>query len=126
MSIRTFDFALAARRQTGLAAALADLSPFLELCRHAVGRQAFLPDELAWSASREPLALSILLRGEPIWTVMTVEQPAPWLVSAAEETTRMTKTEALTHLARVLAASASMSDGVRFEWRSDETIGGAF
>lgn len=126
MSIRTFDFALAARRHTGLASALAELGPFLDLCRHAVNRHSFPPDELAWSASREPMALSILLRGEPIWSVMTVEQPAPWLVSADGDATRMTKTEALTHLARVLAAAASMSDGVRFEWRSDETIGGAF
>jgi hypothetical protein len=126
MSIRTFDFALTARRQNALAAALAELGPFLELGRHAVRRQAFAPDELAWSASREPLALSVLLRGEPLWSVMTVELPAPWLVSANGETTRMTKTEALTHLARTLAAAATMCDGVRFEWRSDETIGGAF
>lgn len=126
MSIRTFDFALAARRQSGLASALAELGPFLDLCRHAVGRQAFPQGELAWSASREPMALSILLRAEPIWSVMTVEQPAPWLVSADGEATRMTKTEALTSLARALAAAAGMSDGVRFEWRSDETIGGAF
>ncbi len=126
MSTRTFDFALAARRQAGLASALAELGAFLDLCRHAVDRQAFVKDELAWSASRDPLALSILLRGETIWSVMIVEQPAPWLVSAGGDASRMTKTEAMTHLARTLASAAAMSDGVRFEWRSDETIGGAF
>ncbi len=126
MSIRTFDFALAARRNPDLASVLTELGPFLDLCRHAIQRQAFVAESLAWSASREPVGLSILLKGEPIWSVMTVEMPSPWLVSMDGSATRMTKTEAMHHLGRVLAAAASMNDGVRFEWRNDGTIGGGF
>jgi hypothetical protein len=126
MSSRTFDFALAARRNAALASVLAELGPFLDLCRHAIERQAFETDALSWSASREPIGLSILHNGEPIWSAISVEQPAPWLVSLNGEATRMTKTEAMSHLARALAAAATMNDGVRFEWRSDGTIGGSF
>lgn len=126
MSIRTFDFALAARRNPELASVLADLSPFLDLCRHAVARGAFASDVLAWSASREPIGLSVLVKGEPIWSVMMVETPSPWLVSLNGSASRMTKTEAMHSLGRVLAAEATMCDNVRFEWRKDGTIGGAF
>jgi hypothetical protein len=126
MSTRTFDFALAARRHATLSAALVELGPFIELCKHAAERRAFPPEALAWSASREPLALSVLVKGEPIWSVMVVETPAPWLVSVDGEASRMTKAEALQNLARTLAAAATLSDGVRFEWRKDGTIGGTF
>lgn len=126
MSSRTFDFALAARRNPDLATVMAELAPFLELCRYAVGRDAFPPEALAWSASREPLALSVLFKGEAIWSAMVVETPAPWLVSVEGQATRMTKTEALQYLARTLADAATLSDGVRFEWRKDGTIGGKF
>ena len=126
MSSRTFDFALAARRDPDLAIVMVELAPFFDLCRHAVTRQAFPDEALAWSASREPLAMSVLLKGEPIWSAMVVEQPAPWLVSLDGQATRMTKTEALQNLARALAAAATLCDGVRFEWRKDGTIGGKF
>ncbi len=72
------------------------------------------------------MALSVLLNGDPIWSVMVVETPAPWLVSLDGEASRMTKAEALLSLARALAAAATMSDGIRFEWRKDGTIGGTF
>jgi hypothetical protein len=126
MSIRSFDLALAARRDADLAEALAELAAFLELCRHAVARQAFPARALTWSASREPVALSILLRGEPIWSVMSGEPASRWLVSSEGAATRMTKSEAVQHLARTLASEASMIDGVRFTWRKDDTIGGSF
>ena len=126
MSIRSFDLALAARRDAGLAEALAELSAFLDLCRHAVARQAFPVRALSWSASREPVALSILLRGEPIWSVMSGEPASRWLVSSKGAATRMTKSDAVQHLARTLAAEAGMIDGVRFTWRKDDTIGGSF
>ncbi len=126
MSTRTFDFALAARRQATLSTVLVELGPFIELCRHAAGRQAFPPETLAWSASREPMALSVLFKGDTIWSVLVVETPQPWLVSLDGEAARMTKTEALLSLARALAACATMADGIRFEWRKDGTIGGTF
>lgn len=126
MSTRTFDFALASRRNSTLSSVLVELGPFIELCKHAAGRRAFPADALAWSASREPMALSVLLNGDPIWSVMVVETPAPWLVSLDGEASRMTKAEALLSLARALAAAATMSDGIRFEWRKDGTIGGTF
>ncbi len=126
MSTRTFDFALAARRHATLSSALVELGPFIELCKYAAGRRAFPPEALAWSASREPMALSVLVNAEPIWSVMVVETPAPWLVSIDGEASRMTKAEALLSLARALAAAATMSDGIRFEWRMDGTIGGTF
>lgn len=126
MSTKTFDFALAARRNPTLSSVLVELGPFIELCRHAAARQAFAHDALAWSASREPIALSVLLNGGAIWSAMIADTPAPWLVSVDGQPTRMTKTEALQNLARVLAASATLADGVRFEWRKDGTIGGKF
>ena len=126
MSIRSFDLALAARLDSDLATALSELSAFLDLCRHAVARQAFPARVLSWSASKEPIALSILLRGEPIWSVMSGEPASRWLVSADGVAARMTKSEAVQHLARTLAASATMVDGVRFAWRKDDTIGGSF
>ncbi len=126
MSTRSFDLALAARRNAGLAHVLTELGPFLDICRHAVERQAFPADALAWSASREPVALSVLLKGEAVWSVMIVETPAPWLVSMEGQAMRMTKSEAMQNLSRVLAAAATMCDGVRFEWRKDGTIGGKF
>ncbi len=126
MSIRAFDTALAARRAPDLATPLSELGAFLDLCRHAVHRQAFAAKSLTWSASREPLALSILHRGETIWTVMQGEESGRWLVSNSGAATRMTKADALQHLAQTLAAGATMIDGVRFAWRKDDTIGGAF
>ncbi len=126
MSLKTFDFALAARRNPTLASVMAELGPFIDACRHAAARQAFPPETLAWSASREPMALSVLFNRNVIWSVMVVETPAPWLVSLDGEASRMTKTEALLSLARALAAAATMADGVRFEWRKDGTIGGTF
>lgn len=126
MSIRVFDAALTARRASDLAAPLAEIGAFLDVCRHAVQRQAFAPKSLTWSASREPLALSVLHKGETIWTVMQGEETGRWLVSNTGSATRMTKADALQHLAQTLAAGAAMIDGVRFEWRKDDTIGGAF
>jgi hypothetical protein len=38
----------------------------------------------------------------------------------------MTKSDALQHLAQALASEATMLEGVRFSWRKDDTIGGAF
>jgi hypothetical protein len=125
MSIRSFDLALAGRRDADLATALGDLAPFLDLCRHAVQRQAFAAKSLTWSASREPIALSVVLRGETIWTVMG-EPASRWLVSSEGSARRVSKAEAVTHLAKTLAAAASMIDGVRFAWRRDDTIGGSF
>ena len=126
MSIRSFDLALAARRDADLAAALSELGAFLDLCRHAVERRAFAPRALTWSASKEPIALSILLRGEPIWSVMSGEPASRWLVSAHGAASRMTKSDAVQHLAQTLAANATMVDGVRLTWRTDDTIGGSF
>ena len=126
MSIRSFDLALAARRDSDLAAALSELGAFLELCRHAVARQAFPARALTWSASKEPIALSIILRGEPIWSVMSGEPASRWLVSADGAAVRMTKSDAVQHLAKTLAATSTMVDGVRFAWRKDDTIGGSF
>lgn len=127
MSIRAFDLALASRRDPDLSVALADLAPFLDLCRHAVARQAFAPKALTWSASRDPLALSVVLRGETLWTVLGGEPSARWLVSGVgSPASRMTKADAVAHLAKTLAAAAAMVDGVRFAWRKDDTIGGSF
>lgn len=126
MSIRAFDMALAARRAADLAAPLSEIGAFLDLCRHAVQRQAFASKSLTWSASREPLALSVLHQGETIWTVMQGDEAGRWLVSISGAATRMTKADALQHLAQTLASGASMIDGVRFGWRKDDTIGGAF
>ena len=126
MSIRVFDTALAARRAADLTTPLAEIGAFLDLCRHAVVRQAFAPKSLTWSASREPLALSVLHKGETIWTVMQGDETGRWLVSNFGAAARMTKADALQHLAQTLAARASMIDGVRFAWRKDDTIGGAF
>ncbi len=126
MSTKTFDFSLAARRSATLSTVLRELGPFIELCRHAAARQAFPAGALAWSASREPVALSVLVKGETIWSALVVETPTPWLVSIEGDASRMTKTEALQSLARSLANAATMSDGVRFEWRKDGTIGGTF
>jgi hypothetical protein len=67
-----------------------------------------------------------MLRGEPIWSVMSGEPSSRWLVSADGAATRMTKSDALQHLARTLAEAATMVDGVRFAWRKDDTIGGSF
>ena len=126
MSIRSFDNALSARREADLAGALSELGAFLDLCRHAVARQAFPAKTLTWSASREPLGLSILLKGEPIWSALGGEAAGRWLVSTDGTAQRMTKSDALQHLARALASVATMSDGVRFAWRKDDTIGGSF
>ena len=126
MSIRSFDLALAARLDSDLATALSELGAFLDLCRHAAARQAFPARVLTWSASKEPIALSILLRGEPIWSVMSGEPASRWLVSADGAAARMTKSDAVQHLAKTLAAAATMVDGVRFAWRKDDTIGGSF
>jgi hypothetical protein len=126
MSIRAFDLALAARRDADLAAALSGFAPFLDLCRHAVQRQAFGAKALTWSASREPMGLSVLLRGDLLWSVIAGEPAGRWLVSAAGVQTRMTKAEAVAHLARTLASAATTVDGVRFAWRKDDTIGGTF
>jgi hypothetical protein len=90
-----------------------------------VQRQAFAPKTLTWSASREPVALSVLLRGEAIWTVMG-EPPSRWLVSSAGTAVRLSKADAVSHLAKSLASAATMIDGVRFAWRRDDTIGGSF
>ena len=126
MSIRAFDTALAARLSADLATPLSELGAFLDICRHAVQRQAFAPKSLAWSASREPLALSVLHKSETIWSVMQGDKAGRWLVSNTGVATRMTKAEALQHLSQTLASAASMMDGVRFTWRKDDTIGGAF
>ena len=125
MSIRLFDTALAARRSADLTMPLSELGAFLDLCRHAVQRQAFPPKSLTWSASREPLAMSVLHKGAPIWTVMQGDESGRWLVSNSGTTTRMMKADALQHLAQALASAATMIDGVRFAWRKDDTIGGA-
>ncbi len=126
MSIKTFDFVLAARRNATLSAVMVELGPFVDLCRHAAVRQAFPSETLAWSASRVPVALSVLFQSNVIWSAMLVDTPSSWLVSLDGEATQMTKTEALHSLARALAAASTMSDGVRFEWRKDGTIGGTF
>jgi hypothetical protein len=126
MSIRAFDLALAARRNPELAVTLTDLGPFLDMCRHAQERQAFAPKSLTWSASREPLGLTILHEGEPIWTVLRAEKPTQWVVASEGGSLRLSKADALVELAKVLAATATMMDGVRFEWRRDATIGGSF
>jgi hypothetical protein len=126
MSIRAFDTALAARQAADLATPLSDLGAFLDICRHALQRQAFPPRSLTWSASRAPLALSVLHKSETIWSVMEGDKPGRWLVSNNGIATRMTKTDALQHLSQTLAGAACMMDGVRFTWRKDDTIGGAF
>jgi hypothetical protein len=126
MSVRAFDHALAARRDADLASAMSELGAFLDLCRHAAVRQAFPAKALTWSASREPIALSVLLRGEPIWSAMSGEPGSRWLVSANGTATRMTKSDAMQHLAKTLAEQATMVDGIRFAWRKDDTIGGSF
>ena len=126
MSVRSFDLALAARRDADLATAMSELGSFLDLCRHAVLRQAFPANALTWSASREPVALSVLLRDEPIWSAMGGEPGSRWLVSADGAAAPMSKSDAMQHLAKTLAERASMIDGVRFAWRKDDTIGGSF
>ena len=126
MSVRSFDLALAARRDADLATAMSELGPFLDLCRHAVLRQAFPSRALTWSASRQPVAMSVLLRGEPIWSAMSGEPGSRWLVSADGAAVSMSKSDAMQHLAKTLAERASMIDGVRFAWRKDDTIGGSF
>jgi hypothetical protein len=126
MSIRAFDTALASRRDPDLAATLTELRPFLDMCQHASARHAFAPKALTWSASKEPLALSVLHRGETVWTVMHAGAAARWDVSVNGVSTRMTKSDALQHLAQALASEATMLEGVRFSWRKDDTIGGAF
>ncbi len=125
MSIRAFDLALASRRDSDLASVLNDLAPFLDLCRHAVVRQAFPSKSLTWSASREPIALSVLVRGETLWSVIG-EPASRWIVSADGTSRRFTKAEAVTNLSQTLAAAATLIDGVRFAWRKDDTIGGTF
>ena len=126
MSKYAFDTALAARRSATLAGAMSALSPFIELCRHAMHRGAFPAESLAWSASREPLAMSVLYKAVPVWTVIAAGGVGQWLVSQSGTPVTMTLQEALQNLAHVLAAAATTSDRVRFEWRSDGTIGGAF
>ena len=126
MSKYAFDTALAARRSATLAGAMTTLSPFLDLCRHAMQREAFPSGSLAWSASREPLAMSVLYQSVPVWTVMAAGGVGNWLVSQRGTPVPMTLQEALQSLAHVLAATATTAERVRFEWRSDGTIGGAF
>lgn len=126
MSKYAFDTALAARRSATLAGAMTALSPFIELCRHAMHRGAFPAESLAWSASREPLAMSVLYKSAPVWTVIAAGGVGQWLVSHRGTPVTMTLQEALHSLAHVLAAAATTSEHVRFEWRSDGTIGGAF
>lgn len=126
MSKHTFDLALAKRRNAGLAHVVDELTPFLDLCRHAMARQAFATDSLAWSASQEPVALSVLHHGEPIWTALRADGAGFWLVGHAGVADRMTRAEAMQDLMQTLAASATMLDRVRFTWRSDGTIGGTF
>lgn len=126
MSIRSFDLALAARRDPDLSSVLGDLAPFLDLCRHAVQRQAFGSRALTWSASRDPVALSVILRGELIWSVLSGEPSERWLVSTEGVAKRMNKADAVQHLAKALVAAATTLDGVRFTWRKDDTIGGTF
>ena len=125
MSIRAFDLALASRRDSDLASVLNDLAPFLDLCRHAVLRQAFPSKSLTWSASRDPIALSVLVRGETLWSVIG-EPASRWIVSADGTSRRVTKAEAVTNLSQTLAGAATLIDGVRFAWRKDDTIGGTF
>ncbi|HYW49902.1 MAG TPA: hypothetical protein VE861_04805 [Gemmatimonadaceae bacterium] len=126
MSKYAFDTALAARRSATLAGAMTYLSPFVELCRHSVQRGAFPRETLAWSASREPLAMSVLYRGEPVWSVMAAGETGRWLVSQHGTAVSMSLQEALLDQAHALASTATMSDRVRFEWRGDGTIGGTF
>ncbi len=125
MSKYAFDTALAARRSASLAGALTSLSPFLELGHHAMEREAFPAGSLAWSASREPLAMTVLHQAVPVWTVIASSGEKPWVVSRHGTPVPMTLQEALLHLAHLLAALATTSDRVRFEWRSDGTIGGS-
>ena len=126
MSKYAFDNALAARRSATVAGALTSLSPFLDLCRHSMNRGAFPRETLAWSASRDPLAMSVLLKGEPLWSVIASREVGRWLVSRDGMPVAMSLQEALNDAAHALSGAATMMDRVRFEWRNDGTIGGTF
>lgn len=126
MSKYAFDNALSTRRSTTLAGALTALSPFLDLCRHAMHRGAFPRETLAWSASRDPLAMSVLLKGEAIWSVISSREAGRWLVSRDGMPISMSLQEAMQDAAHSLSQAATMLDRVRFEWRNDGTIGGTF
>ncbi len=70
--------------------------------------------------------MSVLYRSVPVWTVIESSGVGQWVVSERGAPVHMPLQAALQSLAHVLASTATTCDGVRFEWRSDGTIGGAF